>query len=85
MKTTLMIDDGVMRRVKALAVERGSTISAVVDDFLRRGLAEEARGSAEPRKPPSLPTYPMGRPRVDVSDRQALEAAMEREAAGVPR
>lgn len=73
MKTTLIIPDVLMRELRKRAAERGETLSATVAEALRRGL--EASPAVEPPKP--LPTYRMGRPRVDVADRDALFRAME--------
>ena len=78
MKTTLVVDGVLMRRLRALAAERGTTLSAVVEDFLRRSLAEARRRSESPRGAPALPSYPMGAPLADVADRAALEYALER-------
>lgn len=77
MKTTLLIPDQLMRDLKKRAAERGETLSAVVAEALRRGL--EAPPPA--KRPEPLPTYRMGRARVDVADRDALFRAMEEGAA----
>lgn len=73
MKTTLMIPDHVFRELKRRAARRGETLSAVVAEALRRGLAEpEAVAELAP-----LPVVRMGRPKVDLADRDALYRAME--------
>lgn len=74
MKTTLIIPDRLMRILKERAARRGETLSAVVAETLMRGLEAQP----QPDLPP-LPTYRMGRPRVDLADRDALYRAMERE------
>lgn len=38
MRTTLVLDDALVRRAKARAIERGSTLSDVVNDALREAL-----------------------------------------------
>jgi hypothetical protein len=73
MKTTLIIPDPLMRELKRRAAERGVTLSSVVAEALRRGLIEPGSRPA----PAPLPTFRMGRPLVDVSDRDALFRAME--------
>jgi hypothetical protein len=73
MKTSLMIPDHLMRELKRLAARRGETLSAVVAEVLRRGLAEPR----ETMDLPPLPTHRMGRAAVDVADRDALYRAME--------
>ena len=64
MKTTLVIDDQVMKRLKTEAARRGSTISELVEASLRMML-------------PRLPSWVGGGARVDVADRTALYRAME--------
>ncbi len=77
MKTTLVINDNVMRRVKQEAAKHGYTISELVEDALRRMLKEFERG---PRKDlPPLPVADLGVPLVDIADRDALYRAMEEE------
>lgn len=73
MKTTLIIPDHLIRQLEERAARRGETLSAVVAETLRRGL--EAREEGGPVEP--LPTHRMGRPRVDIADRDALYRAME--------
>lgn len=79
MKTTLIIPDPVMKRVKQEAAKHGLTISGLVEAALRRFLEEEKR----PKQPlPPLPVFDMGEPLVDISNREALYEAMEREEEG---
>ncbi len=73
MKTTLIIPDHLMRRLKRRAARQGETLSAVVAEVVRRGL--EAPAEVDNLAP--LPTHPMGRPKVDLADRDALYRAME--------
>jgi hypothetical protein len=73
MRTTLIIDDGVMRRLKAEAARQKRTISELVDAALRDHLD---RRRARPASLPPLPAF-TSRPRVDVADREALYHAME--------
>ena len=72
MKTTLIIPDELMRSLKRRAATEGRTLSAVVADALRHGLAPARTASVPP-----LTTHRMGRPNVDVADRDALYRAME--------
>ncbi len=73
-KTTLVIDDQVMRRLRQEAARQGRTISELVESALRL-LLEPAKAGSE--KLPELPTFEGGRPVVDVADRDALYQAME--------
>lgn len=75
MKTTLIIPDELIRQLKRLAAETGRTLSAVVSEALRKGLRTPARNTDVPR----LPAYRMGRPKVDLADRDSLSRAMEDE------
>jgi hypothetical protein len=73
MKTTLVIDDQVMTRLREEAARQGRTLSELVEAALRRMLeAPTAAGELPP-----LPTFRGGRARVDVADREALYSAME--------
>lgn len=76
MKTTLVIDDGVMRRLKEEAARRNTTISEMVEAALRRML--DTPPPAELELPP-LPTFDGGGALVDISDRDALYEAMEQD------
>lgn len=72
-KTTLILPDRLLRELKQRAAARGETLSRVVEEALRKGLAEPS-GT---RDLTPLPTYRMGRPRVDPADRDALYRAMD--------
>jgi hypothetical protein len=73
MKTTLIIDDRVMRKLKQEAAARRQTVSALVESALRQYLAFKAA----PRELPPLPCADLGAATVDVADREALYQAME--------
>jgi hypothetical protein len=68
MKTTLVIDDNVFRRIKQEAARRTTTISEIVEGALRLYLDRVGKHA----KLPPLPTKDMGDFLVDVSDREAL-------------
>jgi hypothetical protein len=73
MKTTLIIDDDLMRRLKREAARQRKTMSALVEAALRRALGERRRPAALP----DLPSFDGGGTLVDVADRDALYHAME--------
>jgi hypothetical protein len=73
MKTTLTIDDSVMKALKQEAARRGCTMSELVETALRLLLASRPR----PSKLPALPSFRSGGALVDIADRDALYAAME--------
>lgn len=72
MKTTLNIDDGVMRELKREAASRGCTTSELVETAVRALL----RPSKRKKQPKPLPTFDGGKELVDISDRDALYKAM---------
>ena len=72
MKTTLVLPDHLVRTLKRRAAERGTTLSQVVAEALTRGLEPTPTLDIAP-----LPTQRMGKPRVDLADRNALSDAMD--------
>lgn len=74
MKTTLVINDTIMKRVKAEAARQGRTISDLVESALRQLLE-----SPRPKRSdlPPLPSHNLGGALVDIADRDALYQAME--------
>jgi hypothetical protein len=74
MKTTLMIPDALMRRLKREAARRRTTISALVEQAIRTLLD---RGPEHPVELGELPSFRGGRPKVDVANRDALYEAMD--------
>lgn len=72
MKTTLNIDDTVMIRLKQEAARRGVTMSWLVESALRSLLDKPA----VVKDLPPLPVFNMGRPLVDIANRDALHDAM---------
>ncbi len=73
MKTTLNIDDLVMRSLKHEAARQGRTMSEMVETALR--LLLRTPGKRQRLAP--LPRFRGGGTFVDVSDRDALYEAME--------
>jgi hypothetical protein len=73
MKTTLEIDETVMRELKARAAREGRTMSELVDGALRALLQEK------PRKVelPPLPVFDLGGLSRYVDDRELLEGFLE--------
>lgn len=75
MRTTLILPDHVVRELKRRAARTGRTLSDVVAETLRRGLGKED----PPSSLPPLPVLQLGKPLVDVANREALYRAMEDE------
>jgi hypothetical protein len=74
-RTTLVLDDAIFRAVRRLAEREGRRMSEVVNTLLGEGL--QRRKSREADQGFELPSYHMGRPRVNLGDRNALEALMD--------
>lgn len=75
MRTTVRLDDALLKAAKRRAIERGMTLTAVIEEALRQALAPPRRRAARPE----LPTY-RGRglqPGVDLDDNAALLDRME--------
>ena len=79
MKTTLNIDETVMRRLREEAAQRGTTMSALVEAGLRRVLAVQAPSNGQPDTLPPLPAWRSGGFRVDISNREELHRMMDEE------
>ena len=78
MKTTLNLNDQVLRRSKQYASRHGMTLTTFVEDALRAKLAKPPR----PEKPFKLVLKTVrgsGPPNVDVSDRDVLYDVIDRE------
>ncbi len=76
MKTTLNIDDTVMRRLREEATRRGTTMSELVEAGLRRVLAQVPGEESARSALPPLPVWRSGGARIDVADRDALYETM---------
>ncbi len=73
MKTTLVIDEQIMKRLREEAARQGTTISKLVEAVLRCALESPPRTG----KAPVLPSFDGGGCLVDIADRDALYQAME--------
>jgi len=74
-RTTLVLDERQFAELKKLAATEGRTLSSVTEEVLRVGLASKRRRTG--RRVSRLPAWNMGKPKVDISDRNALYEAME--------
>ena len=63
-----------MEAVREIAHRENRKISEVVNELLAEGLARRVQDEAGAFE---LPVFSMGRPRVNLADRDALEQAME--------
>jgi Arc/MetJ family transcription regulator len=81
MRTTIRLDDDLLTRAKRAAVERKTTLTAVIEDALRRALAARPTRAAAPL---ALPTFRGDglQPGVDLDDSAALLDLMDERRAG---
>ena len=72
MRTTVRLDDDLLRQAKTLAARTGRTLTAVIEDGLREALGRHRRRQAQP--PVALPTFRGKglRPGVDLDDTAGL-------------
>ena len=73
-RTTLVLEDACVDGVRDLARREGRQLSDIVNEMIAEGLQ---RRKAKRRKALELPVFSMGRPRVNLGDRNALEALMD--------
>jgi hypothetical protein len=73
-RTTLVLEDGCMEAVRKIALKEKRQLSQVVNELLLAGLQ---RKKGKPKEKFVLPVYSMGRPKVNLGDRNALEALMD--------
>lgn len=79
MRTTIRIDDELLRQVKQLAARRGKSLNTVIEDALREVLACQQKSGK--REPVRLLTFSGNGllPGVDLDDTAALLDLMESE------
>jgi len=75
MRTTLNIDDPILREVKELQRREGKSLGRVVSDLLAYALANRSRDAVK-KDPFSWHSKPMGA-RVDLSDSDALYSTLD--------
>jgi len=77
MRTTIRLDDQLLKSAKRFAHETGKSLTAVIEDALRQILSR--RAAKQPRKPVKLTTVSGHgvHPGVDLNDSAALLGYME--------
>jgi hypothetical protein len=77
MRTTVRLDENLLRQTKALAARTGRTLTAVIEDALRETLVRQRIRRPPPRQ--TLPTFKGRglRPGVDLDDSAGLLDLME--------
>jgi hypothetical protein len=75
MRTTIDIDDPILKDLKRLQRREGKSLGRLVSDLLAQGLAAERRAS--PQMPPFRWLAKPMRARVDLADKHALLDALD--------
>jgi len=78
MRTTVNIDDPVLRELKQLQAVRGTSLGRLISELLVRGL-RDLRTERVPASRPNWASRDMGA-RVDLADKEALAALLDRPA-----
>jgi hypothetical protein len=74
-RTTLNLDPVVMRELRVRSKREGKSIGELASQLLARGLGEEA--APQPR-PFSWVSRDLGRPAVDLEDKEALSVLLDK-------
>ncbi|MYH68902.1 MAG: hypothetical protein F4147_01860 [Gammaproteobacteria bacterium] len=77
MKTTLNIDETVMKQLREAAAKRGTTMSALVEAGIRRVLSPAPSTHKQDDALTPLPAWHSGGARVDISNREELYRVMD--------
>lgn len=77
MRTTVNIDDPVLRDLKKIQQKEGKSLGRLISDLLAQALGER-KSTKAPVRPPRWISKAMGA-RVDLADHEAVYAAMEQE------
>jgi len=77
MRTTIDIDDPILKEVKKLQKTEGKSLGRLVSDLLARAL-QECKAVRPKSKPSRWISRSMGA-RVDLNDKEALYAAMDQQ------
>jgi len=77
MRATLNIPDALARELRRQAAKRGTTMSELSTELLRKGLILELRATRKPKRPFRFPTFKTGPLKVNVADRDELYEFLE--------
>jgi hypothetical protein len=73
-RTTLIIEESCLEGIRNLARREGKNLSQVANELFAEGLRRR-KGRKRPEF--KIASYSMGNPRVNLGDRNALEALMD--------
>lgn len=77
MRTTLNLDDQLMRRIKKHAAETGQTVTRVIEAALRESLAQQRSAARRTHRLRWVTARGRLLPGVDLTDRDALYERMD--------
>lgn len=77
MRTTVDIDDPILKDLKKIQQKEGKSLGRLISDLLARAIGERKSAKTSSR-PPRWISKAMGA-RIDLADHEALYAAMEQE------
>jgi hypothetical protein len=81
MRTTISVDDDLLKEAKKVAADSGTTLNKLVEDSLRETLSRRQSNDRTTRRP--LPTFrpsvPGTQPGVDLNDTASLLDIMQRD------
>ena len=78
MRTTVRIDDDLLRELKERAHSEGTSLTKLINRALRNGM-RETRGTRQAVRPFREKTFRMGEPTVNLDKSLALAASLEDE------
>lgn len=78
MRTTVNIDDPILKELKRVQKKKGTSLGRLISDLLAQALRESRARGAKP-KPAAWISRRMGA-RIDLADKEALYAALDRKA-----
>lgn len=77
-RTTLDLDASILGELRARAAREGKSMGRVASELIAQGAAGEADNGAEPERPPfKWHTAKMGKPLVDLEDKDAVWAILD--------
>jgi hypothetical protein len=77
MRTTVNIDDPILKELKAIQQKEGKTLGRLISDLLAQALGERKSAKLSTRAPVWI-SRAMGA-RIDLADREALYDAMDKQ------
>lgn len=74
-RTTILLEPILFNRLRNKAAKEGKTLTKLIQHFLREGLNRSIKKIST--KKVALPSFSMGKPKVDVNDRNQLWDIMD--------